>query len=624
MTEPSTHTAPDANRPPWLAKAAALHREGQFEAAARAYQNHLDEHPDDHRAKHMYGVLRFQQGAIDEAVELLYAATSLRDDQPDYFVNLGLVLTRASRIKEAIDAYQRALRLAPASAEAANGLAICLRRDGQTEQAISAFRRALAIAPEQPDTLNNLGVACRAAGKIQEAITAYQQALRLNPKHADAWHNLGNARLDVGETDSAAQAYQEALALSPNDRQSLARLVELHADHAPDWDVDACFTELTTRGADDAELFNLWGNALQQQCRWREAEQRYHQALQRDDNNPDYLNNLGTLHTHGGDHEKAAACYIQALESGGAHADRLFNLASACLKLSRTEDAITYYRAALKENPRHAEAYYNLGMTYYSSARMAESAEVFDAWLHHDPDNPVARHLAAAARGARLERAPDSYVKREFDQFADSFDARLDKLGYRGPRLILNALPAEIRVARRTLRVLDAGCGTGLCAPGLRPLARRLVGVDLSPGMLDRARELNLYDELVEAELGGYLRGQRSAFDLIASADTLNYFGRLDSLFAALRDALADNGLLVFTLEKAPPETSDEDYRLNPNGRFMHAESYVIETLEKAGFSAIQASEEIIRREAREDVLAHVISARRVSASDKPSNPEMS
>ncbi|MCX4239251.1 class I SAM-dependent DNA methyltransferase [Paraliomyxa miuraensis] len=54
---------------------------------------------------------------------------------------------------------------------------------------------------------------------------------------------------------------------------------------------------------------------------------------------------------------------------------------------------------------------------------------------------------------------------------------------------------------RRDLDVLDAGCGTGLCAPLLRPLARTLVGVDLSGKMLDQARRRGGYDELIEAEL---------------------------------------------------------------------------------------------------------------------------
>ena len=40
--------------------------------------------------------------------------------------------------------------------------------------------------------------------------------------------------------------------------------------------------------------------------------------------------------------------------------------------------------------------------------------------------------------------------------------------------------------ASRSLDVLDAGCGTGLCGPLVAPYARRLVGVDLSEAMLAR------------------------------------------------------------------------------------------------------------------------------------------
>ena len=36
--------------------------------------------------------------------------------------------------------------------------------------------------------------------------------------------------------------------------------------------------------------------------------------------------------------------------------------------------------------------------------------------------------------------------------------------------------------------VLDIGCGTGLCGPLLRPIAVSLCGVDLSAGMIEKAR----------------------------------------------------------------------------------------------------------------------------------------
>ena len=104
---------------------------------------------------------------------------------------------------------------------------------------------------------------------------------------------------------------------------------------------------------------------------------------------------------------------------------------------------------------------------------------------------------------------------------------------------------------RNRLDVLDAGCGTGLCGVLVAPFARRLVGVDLSEGMLAHAKEKNVYHALMKAELTEYLRDNSEAFDLIVSADTLVYFGDLEGVIAACAGALRPNGLLVFTLEHA-------------------------------------------------------------------------
>jgi len=103
--------------------------------------------------------------------------------------------------------------------------------------------------------------------------------------------------------------------------------------------------------------------------------------------------------------------------------------------------------------------------------------------------------LAEAVSAAEIPaRATDDYIRNLFAPFASAFDGVLAKLNYRVPGL-LAALRARFPTDR-PLDVADAGCGTGLCAPALRPLARRLVGVDLSPEMLEKARARGLYDAL--------------------------------------------------------------------------------------------------------------------------------
>src|SRR5439155_9821753 len=103
---------------------------------------------------------------------------------------------------------------------------------------------------------------------------------------------------------------------------------------------------------------------------------------------------------------------------------------------------------------------------------------------------------------------------------------------YKAPSLVTEALAASGVAADRSLDVLDVGCGTGLCGPLVAQYARRLVGVDLSAGMLKLAGEKKVYDELVQAELTAYLQQSRDEFDVILTADTLVYFGALEEVVA--------------------------------------------------------------------------------------------
>src|SRR4029450_12104702 len=117
------------------------------------------------------------------------------------------------------------------------------------------------------------------------------------------------------------------------------------------------------------------------------------------------------------------------------------------------------------------------------------------------------------------------------------------------------------------LPIRDAGCGTGLCAPFLSPYAQALVGVDLSANMLEKARVRGLYTQLVKGELVQFLRTQAPQ-DIVVSADTLCYFGRLEEAIQAMHGALRPGGHAVFTLEA---HEAEGEYRLNPHGRYSHS-----------------------------------------------------
>jgi len=195
--------------------------------------------------------------------------------------------------------------------------------------------------------------------------------------------------------------------------------------------------------------------------------------------------------------------------------------------------------------------------------------------------------MLAACTGRHVPlRASDAFIERTFDRFAASFESQLERLSYRAPALVAAMLEDGALERSKQLNVLDAGCGTGLCGPLITPYARRLVGVDLSEGMLARAKERTLYDELLQTELTKYLRENSGAFDLIVSADTLVYFGDLTEVLAVAADALRADGHLVFTLERAADDETNDGYRLELHGRYSHHPRYVEQLLGAVGLRA--------------------------------------
>jgi predicted TPR repeat methyltransferase len=258
------------------------------------------------------------------------------------------------------------------------------------------------------------------------------------------------------------------------------------------------------------------------------------------------------------------------------HIDAYTNLGILLNGLKRTEEAAACYCKVITLRPKHREARKLLALAHCTLGEVDKAVDIFEEWLEEEPGDPIARHMLAACTGRDVpERASNGFVETTFDSFAASFESKLERLSYRAPALVAAMLEDSGLEQSHRLEVLDAGCGTGLCGALVAPFARRLVGVDLSQGMLARAKEKNVYHALIKAELTDYLRDNGEGFDLIVSADTLVYFGDLEGVIAAFAGALRPNGLLVFTLEQAVGGSADVDYRLELHGRYSHSRAYV-------------------------------------------------
>ena len=191
---------------------------------------------------------------------------------------------------------------------------------------------------------------------------------------------------------------------------------------------------------------------------------------------------------------------------------------------------------------------------------------------------------------------PESLVQALFDKHAPTFDEHLAELDYRVPRLLFEATKAA--GASQEIDVLDLGCGTGLCGQLFRPIAKTLVGVDLSSAMVEKARERGIYDRLEVAEVTAALNAARDSYDLLVAGDVLCYMGDLSKAFSAAGSALRKGGLFAFSAESH----EGDRWLLRPSRRYAHNAEYVRRVAGEAGFDVVLLTPNVLRKEGGRDV----------------------
>jgi predicted O-linked N-acetylglucosamine transferase (SPINDLY family) len=350
-----------------LAYAAQQHQAGNLALAETLYRQVLQANPADANALHLLGVLAYQGGYYQEAVDLMVQALAVEPEAGEFYCNLGGAYLALNQLQQARTCYQQALRLRPEFPESHNNLGNVLAREGKLPEAVACYREALRLRANFPEALNNLGNALARQGQYDEAITAYRQALAVRPNYPEAHNNLGLLLAQEGEPAKAMLCYRTALSLSP----------------------------------DFPEAHNNLGNALAQERHWDEALAAYEQALSLRPDYPECHHSVGLVQESLGKPDEALAAYEQAVRLKPDFAGALNSLGMAYKDQGRLDEAIACFRRAARASPQLLFVHSNLIYALHYAAS-------------YDPEAVFAEHLRFAARFA--EPAPSAPADRHPDR----------------------------------------------------------------------------------------------------------------------------------------------------------------------------------------------------------------
>lgn len=150
-----------------------------------------------------------------------------------------------------------------------------------------------------------------------------------------------------------------------------------------------------------------------------------------------------------------------------------------------------------------------------------------------------------------------------YDEWATTYDKDvIEGEEYKAPPLIAQSILTHLSPSHTTtspsgttttiapsVRILDAGCGTGLVGVCLAKLgATHIDGIDLSPGMLTLARKTGAYTTLEPADLTQPLKAPTASYDVVSCVGTFTAGHVGPQCLDELVRVVKTGGLLVATV----------------------------------------------------------------------------
>ena len=148
---------------------------------------------------------------------------------------------------------------------------------------------------------------------------------------------------------------------------------------------DELYTDVLEYDHDNPDALHLKGVIAFQQGRYGESAELISRAIQKDNKQAAFFNNLGNTLNSSGQLTGAAACFKKALSIDPEMADAVFNLANVRQRQGDFDKAIKHYHEAIQLKEKRADIYNNLGIAYYAKGMTQNAEESYRNAIEIDP-----------------------------------------------------------------------------------------------------------------------------------------------------------------------------------------------------------------------------------------------
>jgi tetratricopeptide (TPR) repeat protein len=267
-----------------LQQAIALHRQGRFAHAQKAYEKILKLQPRHFDALHLLGVIAAQTNDPLRALKLIGKAIDLNPRSADAFCNQGSAFRALDQFDAALRSYDQAVAIQPDYVEVHRCRGLALRDLGRLDEALRSCDRAIELRPSYAVAYCSRGKILQALGRNDAALVSHDRAIALDPNLAEAHNERGIVLRELGDRDAALASFERALAAQPDYAHAHVNRGNVYLDlYRLDEALDsygraiALKSDLAEARANRASIFLVRGNFEQgwadYEWRWRVKDQ---------------------------------------------------------------------------------------------------------------------------------------------------------------------------------------------------------------------------------------------------------------------------------------------------------------------------------------------------------------
>ena len=232
-------------------------RTNRTDAAITTLQRIASQNSSDAATRTTLGVLQQRTGDIEKAVAWYKDALSIDQENFTAHYNLGLVYVQQQKMAEAVDEFKKANVIEPGNVELLERLG-----DAQTHLKLygacpGSYQDAINHGGDREKLLTKLALCLAAGGRTLDAIEALNKSVALGVNNPDIWFFLGDLYSGLEESDGAIDAYLKSLALQPGQKELHLNLGVLYAEKEM---FDESMTQLQQAVALDSRYTQAWSN----------------------------------------------------------------------------------------------------------------------------------------------------------------------------------------------------------------------------------------------------------------------------------------------------------------------------------------------------------------------------